>query len=77
MSDPKLYKIGLREECFSVRIFWGWIVYAAFYAIVLLFTNFYVISVMVAYNGQESSFWVAGSVLYFGVVIVANLKLLQ
>ena len=44
MKNPKHYEIGLKEHCFGVKIFWGWILYAAVYALVLLFANFVVMS---------------------------------
>ena len=43
LSDPKLYEIGLKEQCFGIYIFWSWIVYAAIYAAILLFANYVVI----------------------------------
>ena len=29
LQKPKYYSIGLNNECFGNRIFWKWIVYAA------------------------------------------------
>ena len=29
LSDPRLYRIGIRGTCFSTKIFWKWFVYGA------------------------------------------------
>lgn len=75
LEDPKLYEIGLKDQCFGIYIFWSWVIYAAIYAIILLFANYVVIANALNYYGSPSSFWASGSILYGAVVIVANLKL--
>lgn len=30
MANPSLYKIGLNNECFSIKHFFLWVIYASF-----------------------------------------------
>ena len=40
MSKPKLYKIGLRNQCFSTGIFWRWIIYGFTLSAFVYFISF-------------------------------------
>lgn len=42
LANPKHYKIGLKNECFSPGVFWRWWFYAFWQSLfILLFTLFY------------------------------------
>jgi magnesium-transporting ATPase (P-type) len=78
LDNPFMYKIGLNNECFSIGIFWQWVVFGALHALLLLFFTFFSLEGRgsVTPDGQQSSLWLSGTVTYSGVVILANITLL-
>lgn len=40
MAKPKLYKIGLKDLCFSTWIFWRWILYGFTMSAFIFFLSF-------------------------------------
>jgi magnesium-transporting ATPase (P-type) len=76
MSDPKLYDIGIKHKCFSTKVFWVWFSYGAIQALVLVLVCIRSIEVSPTPEGKTVSLWMSGSLVYAGVVIIANLKIL-
>lgn len=74
LSSPKLYDIGLMNKCFSVRIFWKWVISGSIQALALVIFTFVVFEGMSSSNssGSYSSLWLSGTITYAGVVILAN-----
>lgn len=78
MRNPKLFGIGLRNECFSTAIFWRWVLYASAQAFLIFFVCIVLNEGIHIYsNGTTAGLWLSGHNAYATVVIVANLKLLH
>jgi len=79
MSKPKLYHIGMNNECWSNTIFVKWLFYALIHGFLLYFIC--IISVVgerqYESDGKEIGFWIAGHTVYGGAVFVANLVILH
>jgi hypothetical protein len=41
LSNPRLYEIGLQNQCFNPRIFWTHYFYAIWHGFLLLYLSFY------------------------------------
>jgi magnesium-transporting ATPase (P-type) len=78
LSNPKLYSIGIKNECFNTYIYWRWITYACVQALILLITIYIPFEKSISNkDGNTSGLWMSGAVVYAGVVITANVKLLN
>jgi len=77
LRRPGLYQIGLRSECFGTKIFWKWIGYGAFQALIILCICLIAFDLSVTPEGMTTGLWVSGAVVYAGIVLVANVKLLD
>ena len=78
LNDPLTYRIGLDNKCFGTKVFWKWFCYGIFQALALFYIGFYAAEESLnAGNGSNSSLWRSGSIVYAGVVVIANLKILD
>ena len=34
-----MYRVGIKKELFSTRVFWSWIAYALYQAVIILFVG--------------------------------------
>ena len=75
LSKPKKYSIGLKDECFGTYVFWRWVFYGAWQALVLCFVVAYCFGSTVAENGQTAGLWLMGTFVYFCVVLMVNVKI--
>jgi magnesium-transporting ATPase (P-type) len=66
-DKPLLYLIGLRNSCFTPSLFKVEMLQAVVNGLVVLLTVFFSIS----------DFWIAACLVYFVIVVVANLKIAQ
>lgn len=77
MSKPKLYKIGLKNLCFSTWIFWRWILYGFTMSAFVFFLSFFTFSESQSIeSGNYGDLWLHGVFAYGAVVILANMTLL-
>ena len=77
LKNPSHYKIGLKNRCFGTGIFWRWVGYGAYQALLILFICYYAFDISVNSSGKTGDLWTSGSIAYAGVVILANFKLLS
>jgi len=77
LTTPSAYEIGLKNKCFGTRVFWLWFANGAFSAAVVMFVGLYAIEVSLDEDGKTNGLYIAGSVVYGGVVIIANMKILN
>ncbi|CDW78607.1 phospholipid-translocating p-type flippase family protein [Stylonychia lemnae] len=77
LTTPKSYDIGLKNKCFGTRVFWLWFANGAFSAAVVLFVGLYAMEVSLDEEGKTNGLYISGSVVYAGVVIIANMKILN
>lgn len=77
LSESKHYKVGLNDKCFGTKVFWQWFSLGTVQAFVLMYICLYAQEVTVRPDGLASSLWVSGSLVYAGVVIIVNQKLLM
>lgn len=77
MKNPLLYRIGMRCDCFSNVLFFKWVLYALWHALVILYSVLYALNQYKASapDGKEIGFWVAGMAIYGVCIIVANVLL--
>lgn len=71
ISNPYNYELGLLNLCFSKFIFLWWFFYGVWQGALLFFMCF------LPYETQGGSFWLEGNFVYTGVVIIANIKILN
>jgi phospholipid-transporting ATPase len=69
-KNPNLYQIGLRKECFNNRVFWFWISYGAFQALLILYFCFYQMEL------DQPDYWASGQIALGAVVMVVNLTII-
>jgi len=78
MTNPALYKIGMQELCFSLKLYTGWIVYSLWHALVVFYSVYFALTEVgvVMPDGKETGLWLAGTSAYGGCVFVVNATLL-
>ena len=76
MAKPSLYKIGLKNQCFSTKIFWKWIIYGFSMSAVVYFVSFVTFNESPNMEGQLGDLWLEGTFAYGAIVIVANMTIL-
>ena len=77
LEQPKLYKIGLRSQCFSTPVFWKWIFYgiaqsALVWSVAFLTYNYSANTE----QGMTGDLWLEGTFAYGAIVILANMTIL-
>lgn len=77
LANPRLYDIGLKNKCFGTRVFWLWFSNGAFQALIVMFIGLYCVERGQDEEGLGNGLYLAGSVVYAGVVIIANMKILN
>lgn len=76
-SKPELYRLGPQNKNFSIRVFWQWVLEGTFEAAIIVFLTCYSFEEQALNSeGQPSSFWVTGCIIYFGIVAVSLIILL-
>lgn len=77
LTNPKHFKIGLKNLSFGKYRFWRWIFYGTCQTLMLQIIVFHSLEGADCYYdsvGQPSSLWVTGTHIYGMVVIIANIK---
>jgi magnesium-transporting ATPase (P-type) len=77
LSNPRHFKIGLKNLSFGKYRFWRWIFYGTCQTLMLQIIVFHSLEGADCYydvEGQPSSLWVTGTHIYGMVVIIANIK---
>ena len=78
LTRPSLYVIGLKNVCFNTKIFWEWVCYGAFQALLIILFCYYPVENTLRSDGTApSDVWGTGSIVYAAVVILANFRLLN
>ena len=68
------YIQGIINKLFHTQRFWKWVISGALQGLVLFFFYFFTFK-GIETTGQSQGLWSIGSMVYFGIVIVANLRL--
>jgi len=78
LSKPDLYKIGLKNYCFTTKLFWfKWVLYGIFQAGVLFYVSFLSFGYSPQVPGGDiGDIWVEGTFIYGAVCIIVNLKIM-
>jgi len=77
MAKSKLYKIGLKDLCFSTWIFWRWILYGFTMSAFIFFLSFNAFAQSPSgSSGNYGDLWLSGTFAYGAVVILANMTIL-
>jgi len=77
MQLPKLYKIGLRDQCFSTLSFWKWILYGLCQSALVFYITFWTFGAnKSSHNGSIGDMWLAGTFTYGAIVICCNMTIL-
>ena len=76
LANHQLYRIGLKNQCFNKWIFWRWIIYAILQGALALFVCIYTINIVDDLHGISSTLFVDGQLVYLGVVVLVNIKIL-
>ncbi len=79
MENPALYDIGIKDECFSTKLFIWSALRGFFHGMIIFISLFWNLSecVQTKSDGQAIGLDGAGNVLYGGVVIGANVILFE
>jgi phospholipid-transporting ATPase len=77
LTKPQYYSIGLRNECFSYSIFWQWVASAAAQSLGILLFCYVVMEITLSANGDTSDLFMAGSLAYAAVVLIASVTILN
>ena len=77
MMKAKLYKIGLKNLCFSTVLFWRWIAFGFSMSAVIFFISFFTFNESISITtGNLGDLWLDGVFTYGAVVIIANMTIL-
>jgi magnesium-transporting ATPase (P-type) len=77
MERPKLYKIGLKNLCFSTLMFWRWIMYGFAMSAIVFFIGFVTFNESPSTSsGNYGDLWLEGVFAYGAVVIIANMTII-
>ncbi len=76
MKRSRHYRIGLQDKCFGTKVFWQWFSLGAFKAFILMYICLFAQEIALRPDGGNTSLYPSGAVIYAGVVIIANHKLL-
>ena len=77
MSQPKLYKLGLKNQCFGTIIFWKWIIKGILQGGLIFFMCFVPFTWGGSWNGKLGDLWMSGTCAYGSVVILVNMTMLH
>jgi magnesium-transporting ATPase (P-type) len=77
MSQPKLYKLGLKNQCFSTGIFWQWIIKGILQGGLIFYMSFVPFTWGGSWNGKLGDLWMSGTCAYGAVVILVNMTMLH
>ena len=77
LKRPLSYKIGLKHKLFGTKVFWQWFSYGALQALILTTICFKSQQFNPLQDGRYFDLWMSGSVVYAGVITIANLKILS
>mmetsp|Transcript_6081 Transcript_6081/g.10324 ORF Transcript_6081/g.10324 Transcript_6081/m.10324 type:complete len:203 (+) Transcript_6081:2787-3395(+) len=80
MKHPNLYRIGLENQCFGVKKFFQYILYALLHALIIYFLCMSALSSPTqsqGHSGKDLGFWVCGHVVYGTCVMVANITIMH
>lgn len=77
MKNPALYSIGLNKDCFSMRLFFKYIIYALWHSWICYFIGFYCLNIpsQNEANGKAIGLWSAGQLVFGVCIFVANFQL--
>ena len=77
VSTPQAYYIGLTNDCFSSRRFFGMIGEGIFNGLMLMTLSYYGFNDChsVSQKSKAGEFWVDGNLMYMCLVIIANMKI--
>jgi len=76
LSNTYHYRIGLKDKCFGTMVFWRWFSLGAFKAFILMYICLYAMDISMRPDGHMLGLWPEGAIVYAGVVLIANHKLL-
>lgn len=77
MDRAKLYKIGLKNLCFSTWLFWRWILYGFMMSAIVFYISFVTFNESPSIvNGGTGDLWLEGVFAYGAIVIIANMTIL-
>lgn len=76
-SEPKQYRIGLRNECFGTLILWRWINYGLLQSALIFAISFVTFRGSPSIStGNTGDLWINGTFAYGAIVILCNTKVL-
>jgi len=74
------YMIGLTNEFFTVKVFWGWMLYATLQSVCIYFFAFHFVEIASTYadqSGRAYDIWCAGQNVFFVCVFLVSFTLLK
>ena len=76
MKDNRYYYQGMTNKLFHSIRFWKWISYGILQASLIFVFSFFANSHASNYTGNLGDLTTCGSIVYSGVIIIVNLKIL-
>jgi magnesium-transporting ATPase (P-type) len=77
MNKAKLYKIGIKDQCFSTWLFWKWIIYGFAQSALVFYVSFITFNTSPSTEtGLYGDLWIEGTFCYGAIVILANMTIL-
>jgi phospholipid-translocating ATPase len=78
LACPELYQLGQERHYFNNVIFIQWIVNGIWHAIVVFFVPYYTFAegAIASPDGKAPDLWLLGTIVFFMVMVVVNLKIL-
>lgn len=80
LDNPILYREGIRNEHFNIKVFSQWLFFTLLQSVLLLVVTFSAMRFapdVLGGGGKTPDIWLVGTLLYGGIVAVVNCKVLQ
>ena len=76
-NNPIHYRLGMENRCFSTTIFWRWLIYAFFQAIMVLYFGLIFPCNTLTASGKDYFFWDGGHFVYMLCIFLVSFVLLK
>ena len=77
VKAPEVYMLGQQNDCYNLRVMFGWLISAIYHAVVLTYVPlaFFELTGDISSDMQDTSLYLLGTIVYSSVVFVVNFKI--
>lgn len=75
LTKTGLYRIGIKNLCFSNKVFYGWMLKGLIQGLIIMYISVYGFETLDLPNGQQGGVWFSGENTLLTVILIANVQL--